>query len=155
MNLRWSIDEHGISARRLVLAGAVTEHADFSFVRALPPTQALALDLEGIEQVNSCGVREWIQFIAELERAQIPFELLRCSPAIVRQLNMVSNFKGTGAVRSIVAPYYCEACGHEEYRVLELSGAGAPRLEETVTCSGCGEPAEFDDIPSTYLAFTE
>ena len=155
MNMRWTLDEDGLGARRLVLAGAVTEHADFSFVRALPPTQALALDLAGIEQVNSCGVREWVQFVSELDRAAIPFELCRCSPAIVRQLCMVSNFKGGGVVRSIVAPYYCEACGHEEHRVVDVLGAEAPEIEEAVACSGCGGQAEFDDIPSTYLAFIE
>jgi len=136
------------------LSGLITEEADFQPLIALEGPGALRLELGGVEQINSCGVREWITFVRQLSRARREFELLRCSPAIVRQLNTISNFCGAGSVRSVMLPYYCIACRHEEHRLLELSDVRLlPTIEDSVVCAGCGGVAEFDDIPGSYLAF--
>ncbi|MCA9548940.1 MAG: hypothetical protein KC933_02825 [Myxococcales bacterium] len=153
MTMRWTIQDD-VLMRRLVLSGDITEAADFSFLGALQGAERVAIKLDGVDQINSCGVREWIHFITELSESGVPCDLERCSPAFVRQLNMISNFSGAAAVRSVVAPYYCETCGHQTSRVLELTeGQAPPAIEERVVCPKCGGEAEFDDLPGTYLAF--
>lgn len=136
------------------VSGAITERADFRALTGLAETAPLRLDLAGVEQINSCGVREWIHFVRRLSGLAHPFELVRCSPAIVRQINMISNFCGSGAVRSVLLPYYCGECGQEELRMLELPAHGQrPEIEQSIACGKCGESAEFDDLPDAYLTF--
>ncbi|MCK6547394.1 hypothetical protein L6R52_16210 [Myxococcota bacterium] len=153
MNLHWTIEEHANFGRTVLLSGCITEEADFLPLTSLSGDDPLRLDLSGVEQINSCGVREWIHFVTCLTRGARPFELLRCSPAIVRQLNMISNFRGGGLIRSVMLPYYCADCSKEQHRLLELNGGAPPPIEDVVTCVSCGGPAEFDDLPNTYMAF--
>jgi DNA-directed RNA polymerase subunit RPC12/RpoP len=113
----------------------------------------VVFDLAGVEQINSCGVREWIYFTRNLAEVDRGFELARCSPAVVRQLNTISNFRGNGSVRSVMLPYYCAGCRREEYTFLDLSGEGDREIAEEIPCPRCGKAMEFDDIPDTYLSF--
>lgn len=154
MTMHWEIDQAPGSSPLVRVSGRITEEADFQTLAAIAQEDTLRLDLQGVEQINSCGVREWIHFVTGLTRVGRKFELVRCSPAIVRQLNMISNFRGGGCVCSVMLPYYCSECGHEEHRLLEIAGPGVqPDIIETIDCTGCGGTAEFDDLPDSYLAF--
>ncbi len=139
--------------QRIQLEGTISEHADFrSIVDAAPDT--LVLDLAHVEQINSCGVREWINFVTDLKRSGKTLELHRCSPAIVRQLNMISNFRGGGKVQSVLAPYFCDACENEITQLVEVGNTDArPEIAETLPCPNCGEDMEFDDLADSYLGF--
>jgi ABC-type transporter Mla MlaB component len=155
--MQWTVEPlPGRDEAELVrISGFITEEADFQPLAALPGKEALCLDLAGVEQINSCGVREWIHFVRLVTKSQRPLELCRCSPAIVRQLNTISNFGGGGTVRSVMLPYYCAACGREEHRLLDLpTTAAPPPIEEVIPCSACQGAMEFDDLPSSYMAFS-
>jgi hypothetical protein len=152
--MRWKVEDLSGHGPCVSLSGTISEEADFTLLAAIGGPEPLRLDLCGVEQINSCGVREWIRFVRTLTQAARPFELHRCSPAMVRQLNTISNFRGPGAVRSVMLPYYCESCEREELRLLEIPEAGevAP-VKECLRCEKCGGTCEFDDIPNNYLAF--
>ena len=151
-NLRWTVSPQ--QQKRLVtLIGAITEESDFKQIVSLEGGEGLSFDLSGVEQINSCGVREWIHFVRKLSEVGRNFEMVRCSPAIVRQLNTIANFRGAGQVRSVMLPYYCPSCRKEELRSLELYSGVAPVIQEEIPCAGCGGIMEFDDIPSTYISF--
>ena len=151
--MSWKVDTQS-GVQRVVITGAITEESDFEPLAALKGGDVLHLDLAGVLQINSCGVREWIHFVRRLGDSAGGFELERCSPAIVRQLNMISNFHGSGAVRSVMLPYYCSACQREELRPFDLPQAGpAGRIEEVLPCPECGGELEFDDLPGSYVAF--
>ena len=152
--LTWKLEELPDHGRVIHLSGFITEEADFRPLVGLDWAAGTKLDLGGIEQINSCGVREWILFVRKLSAAERPFELVRCSPAVVRQLNTISNFRGAGSVSSVLLPYYCAACEQEDLRLLELPDSGAPPpIDEAVACPHCGDTTEFDDLPASYLAF--
>jgi len=154
MTMHWEIDQSPGEDLVVHLSGRITEEADFQTLTAIAQVDTLHLDLEHVEQINSCGVREWIHFVSDLTHGGHRFELVHCSPAIVRQLNMISNFRGGGAVRSVMLPYYCAECGHEEQRALDIPADGTlPPFQDVVVCSECGGSAEFDDMPDSYLAF--
>src|SRR5438105_2558266 len=120
------------------ISGRISENTRFPAVESLASADTLQIDLSGVEQINSCGVREWIRFVTRASRSAVTLELVRCPPAIVRQLNMISNFSGGGSVKSVMLPYYCADCGHEERQLLELSRKDpAPHIEEVIACPGC------------------
>ncbi|MEZ4368388.1 MAG: hypothetical protein R2939_19225 [Kofleriaceae bacterium] len=138
------------------LSGVIDEAAGLDAVLPLAVDARLRLDLGGVTFVNSVGVRDWIHLLAAAAAAGVAIELVRVSEPMVQQLNMIVATRGHAAVRSFVAPYACDACGHEEARLLELAEhgdtlrAGAP---PPAPCPACPSPMAFDDFPERYLAF--
>ena len=63
--LRWTIaaSPEGLLVE---LAGEVDENADFASLRPLL-VGAVELSLGGITRVNSCGVREWVNFVHNMQ----------------------------------------------------------------------------------------
>jgi len=153
MSLTWSIQtpESGPAIARA--SGRVTEGVNFAEVIALAEAGPLALHLTEVSQISSTGVREWILFMRALSEKPHPVELLEVSPTLVRQLNMIANFGGAATIRSVVLPYYCDACGNEQIQILELEGASSADIAAEQPCEACGETAEFDDIAQNYLSF--
>lgn len=137
---------------RVVLKGDLTEDADFSAVLG-HPGRSLVIDLADVRRINSCGVREWVKLLQTLAAEGRKLVLERCSVAMVRQLNQISNFAGAGEIRSLFAPYLCESCGFADQRLLPAAEATVARLDEPVACPGCSAPMVFDDLPAAYLAF--
>ena len=117
---------------------------------------ALAIDTNGVRRINSVGVGEWVRFIRAL--ATIPqLTLARCSPAIVAQLNTISNFRGAARVESVAAPFYCNECDEEQLEIIATHGP-ADNLEALVagsySCKHCGSSdLQFDDLPERYFKF--
>lgn len=151
--LQWKVEQLPDQVRLVVLSGAITEDADLRALAALDGTGPLSFDMAAVDQINSCGVREWIQFVRKLADAERGFELVRCSPAIVRQLNTIANFRGGGQVRSVMLPYYCPSCRNEAHRPLELDDDAPREIPEELSCPTCASVMEFDDISATYLSF--
>lgn len=150
--LSWQLRERpGLTI--VEFTGEIDENADFTELkkRLRGP---VVFQLAEIRRINSCGVREWVNFVRDLPVVtELTFS--HCSPAIVTQLNMIFNFRGTAKVRSFYAPYICEACGHEEDKLLDVQSqfpGGKFRAPE-FTCEKCGAAMEFDDLPERYLSF--
>ena len=147
-SLSWNIEDKNGTAR-VSLAGELTENSNLGTLLEKLGGPAV-FDLSGINRINSPGVREWINFVNAL---RIPFSLERCSVAFVNQLNMISNFRGQGEVRSVFAPYYCSSCNREENRLIDKGPNAAAQLETPMKCPSCGADMEFDDLPDAFLAF--
>lgn len=137
---------------RVTLHGDLTEHADLTPVRDLT-TAAIAFDLRALRRINSCGVREWIRLMDALRAAGRAVRLERCSVSFVNQMNMIVNFIGDARVVSFYAPYLCAHCDQEFVEACEVPDDGDPALQATTPCPRCGEAADFDDLPDTYLTF--
>jgi hypothetical protein len=139
---------------RVELRGEIDENADFSDL-----CQALRgdveLGLEGITRINSCGVREWVNFVRGLPEVHHLW-FARCSPTVVLQLNAIYNFRGSARVRSFMAPYVCAACHADEYQLLDVSvhfGDQCRRPAGIVPPTGAGAPvAGGDAARSAHLA---
>jgi hypothetical protein len=145
--------ENAGGATRASLAGDITEDSEFGPVMN-GNADTLILDLGDIRRINSTGVREWIKFVTGVHKAGRKLVLERCSVAIVQQLNMISNFRGSGHVRSILAPYYCENCDAGHLHLVDLE-QGTPELEMSLPCPKCKQPMEFDEVWESYLAFRD
>ncbi len=144
--------EHQGDKARVALVGSVTETADLSRILTSVPRHVV-LDLAGIRRVNSSGVLLWIAFLRDIKRMGATITLERCSPAVVAQLNSVSSFRGGSEVRSVLAPYDCSRCGHEQFREILLGSSALQQLTAPATCERCGAPCSLDDIPEHFLAF--
>jgi anti-anti-sigma regulatory factor len=134
--------------------GEIDENADFAELRRRLKGEVV-FHLAEVRRINSCGVREWVNFVRELPSVgELVFT--HCSPAIVTQLNMIFNFRGDAKVRSFLAPYICEACGVEEEKLLDAKTHFPDRnalVPPEFKCDKCSGKMEFDDLPERYLAF--
>jgi hypothetical protein len=136
------------------LAGTIDETTD---ALALVPSGAdmVVFDLDGVRRITSYGVLQWVKALKDLRARYYGF--MRCRPSIVRQFNMVAGFGKHGELLSIYLPYFCEGCDQEFETLLDLRADYV--LAQTSSppdsrCSRCGEVAEFDDVPKSYMAFS-
>lgn len=116
----------------------------------------LGLDLHGVRSVSSFGVRAWIQYLSDVARELDALYLLRASPRINDQLNMVVGFDAGGLLLSFESFYICDACGSETPALfdVQLDRDAFDRLEAPPRqCQACGLPAKLDDDPSILFEY--
>lgn len=151
--LSWRIKERpGFTS--VEFFGEIDENADFTELRRRLKGNAV-FHLAEVRRINSCGVREWVNFVRDLPGVT-ELTFTHCSPAIVTQLNMIYNFRGMAKVRSFLAPYVCESCNHEEEKLLDVQTHFPNRDFRRVPdfkCDRCSATMEFDDLPERYLSF--
>lgn len=112
--------------------------------------------LEEINNFNSCGIREWIYLIRDIEGLG-KLKFTRCSVTMIDQINMVPDSLGKGRVESFFAPYYCN-CSDEVNRLVvveenlaQLQAKQAPDFK----CEKCGNALQFDALEESYFLFAE
>jgi anti-anti-sigma regulatory factor len=136
------------------LGGVIDEDNELSDLVEKIPNGTAVIDLGEIERINSCGVRDWVNWLSKLENNGTRSVLVECSPAIVAQINLVNNFTGGGVVKSFYVPYFCPECDEEKVLLVEASDMGPPPHEPpTCRCDECDLVMDFDDMPDSYFAF--
>lgn len=131
------------------LAGQIDEDADLS--QLATAKKKITFDLDGVELINSCGIRDWVSFQNNLsDDCSIVYK--NCPQVIVEQLNIIKGFiKEGGIVESFYAPYYNEA-KDEEVKILikpaEVVDSKAPSKKDNE-----GNELEFDEIELQYFNF--
>lgn len=148
-NLKISV-ERGTDHQEVIFQGAIDEDADFSELSGLS-TGKIIFNLEGVESINSCGIREWIKYQDTIADGTI-LVYRKCPQVVVEQMNIVNGFvrKG-GEIESFYAPYYDEE-NDEEVKLLitpmQVVGGKAPEMKNAQ-----GSILEFDDIEAQYFNF--
>ncbi|HEU0029698.1 MAG TPA: hypothetical protein VFQ53_03625 [Kofleriaceae bacterium] len=136
------------------LGGVIDEDNELANLVEQIPHGTAVIDLGEIERINSCGVRDWVNWLSKLEGNGTRSVLVECSPAIVAQINLVNNFTGSGVVKSFYVPYFCPECDEEKVLLVETSDMGPPPHEPpTCRCDECDLVMDFDDMPDSYFAF--
>ncbi len=140
----------------LKLRGVVDEDNELTSIEGQLSAGVTVLDLADIERINSCGVRDWVNWLGRIEKIGARLVFVNCSPAIVAQMNLVHNFSASGIVKSFYAPYFCPRCNKERLLRLETKDlvhqtpiTSAP----TCRCDDCDGPMDFDDMEESYFAF--
>ena len=114
----------------------------------------LLIDMAEIERINSCGVRDWVNWLNQIQALGIVVILLRCSPSVVSQANMVTNFASDAFIHSFYAPYVHPDTGDEQSVLLftedlrQNQPIKAPKI-----FNENGEELEFDEFEESYFAF--
>ena len=136
------------------LGGVIDEDNELGELVDKIPTGTAVIDLGEIERINSCGVRDWVNWLSKLESNGTRSVLVECSPAIVAQINLVNNFTGSGVVKSFYVPYFCPECDEEKVLLVDAGDMGPPPHEPpTCRCDECDLVMDFDDMPDSYFAF--
>lgn len=148
--LRWSV-VRGAEGTELSLSGPIDELSDFdALFDAIPPGQVVKIDLSQVHRISSVGVRVWITFMDKLKAHDLPAMLVGCSVCIVRQMSMISQFRGHGVVRSVHAPYYCVRCNKEQLRLIDMSADITAQLRAPVRCPTCDAELALDEEEGLY-----
>ena len=114
----------------------------------------LLIDMAEIERINSCGVRDWVNWLNQIQALGVAVILLRCSPVVVSQANMVANFAADSFIHSFYAPYVHPDTGDEQSVLLftedirQNQPIRAPKI-----FNESGEELEFDEFEESYFAF--
>ncbi|MCG8424348.1 MAG: hypothetical protein MJE77_41175 [Proteobacteria bacterium] len=136
------------------LSGVIDEDNELADLNDKIPEGTVIIDLGDVERINSCGVRDWVNWLSRVEQGNTNVVLVECSPAIVAQINLVNNFTGNGAVKSFYVPYFCPECDEEKVLLVETADMGPPPHEPpTCRCDECDLVMDFDDMPDSYFAF--
>jgi anti-anti-sigma regulatory factor len=136
------------------LSGVIDEDNELTDLVDKIPAGTAVIDLGEVERINSCGVRDWVNWLSKIESNSSDVVLVECSPAIVAQINLVNNFTGNGVVKSFYVPYFCPECDEEKVLLCEASDMGPPPHEPpTCRCDECDLVMDFDDMPDSYFAF--
>ena len=136
------------------LSGVIDEDNELADLTENIPGSMVVIELGEVERINSCGVRDWVNWLSALEAKGADIVLIKCSPAIVAQINLVNNFTGNGSVKSFYVPYFCPECDEEKVLLSEAAEMGPPPHEPPVCrCDGCDLVMDFDDMPDSYFAF--
>lgn len=133
-----------------VFEGQIDEDSNFSSLEGIT-ADVMVFDLEKVNLINSCGIRDWIEFQKALS-PNMKLIYRKCPQVIVEQLNIVKGFiRQNSEVESFYAPYFNEA-KDEEIKVLltpsQIKDGMAPLLKDAD-----GNELEFDEIEAQYFSF--
>jgi anti-anti-sigma regulatory factor len=146
--------QHRADVSYVKLGGVIDEDNELAELVDKIPVGTAVIDLGEVERINSCGVRDWVNWLAKLEQHGTRSVLVECSPSIVAQINLVNNFTGNGVVKSFYVPYFCPECDEEKVLLVEATDMGPPPHEPpTCRCDECDLVMDFDDMPDSYFAF--
>lgn len=150
-----TVEERRNGAKLMKLAGTLDDSSELLGMVDRVGGGEVIINLAGVERINSTGVRDWVAWLAMLEARGVKPTLIACSPAIVRQLNLVKNFAGCAVVKSFQAPYHCAPCGRDKLFLVNVSDMRGRRTPPPCTCDDCGAAMKLADESGTYFAFVE
>ena len=139
------------------LAGTIDEDNELLPLASRIRGDTVIIDLAAVQDINNCGVRNWVKWREEIQARAIAIVLIECSPAIVAKLNSVSNFNAGGYLKSFYVPFFCRTCEMEKAILVdmdELRGEGAVRAP-TCRCDACDGIMAFDDMEESYFSFVK
>lgn len=117
----------------------------------------LHFNLSQIGNFNSCGIREWIHFLNEIEKISRTLSFDGCSVAVVDQVNMVPDTARGVAITSFFAPYFCEDHGEMvlEIKVKDQLKYLRSKVAPVLVCPECQNELEFDALEESYFLFCD
>ncbi|MBU1219612.1 STAS domain-containing protein [Myxococcota bacterium] len=141
----------------VTIIGIIDEDNNLEEIADRTGSGTVLLNLSHVERINSCGVRDWVNWLGKIESKGARVVLLECSPAIVAQINLVSNFTSKSVIQSFFAPYYCQSCDKEKVLLIESSTMKNIREPKAPIsrCDECDAVMEFDDMEESYFAFLQ
>lgn len=137
------------------LAGRMDEDMDLEKIKAVSEPQ-VNFDFKEVESINSCGIRDWINFLGEIPKSHgIIYK--NCPQVIIEQMNMVKGFLPSNSkIESFFAPFFCEACEHEEKILLTPEQINDKKAPHDISCPKCSSVGmDFDAIAAQYFHFLD
>jgi hypothetical protein len=138
------------SIAKFSITGAINENFHFEdYEKIFQPI--IQIDLEKVTSINSCGLRDLINFLNNFENKKIIY--YNCPKIFIGQLNRVKGILPENCkVLSFYAPYYSSNLDKEiDLKVFstEIIDGKAPQKNDPET----GEELVFDENESIYFRF--
>ena len=140
----------------LRFAGVIDEDFNGQRLTQSISGHTLVIDLAGVRRISSYGIAQWSEFVRGVAKRTDQIFLVACSPKVMDQLNLVSDFAGAARLHSFLAPYRCDYCSHEAVRLIQLDHDWEvirTRNPPEYPCGSCGHTMVFDDDPKVYLSY--
>jgi CheY-like chemotaxis protein len=147
----WQVAFEG-STQIVSLSGVLRADSDLEPLRQLKGD--VVFRLREFRRIGSDSVQRWIDLVRQMSGARITLE--ECPIAFVHQANLITNLLDRQTVRSLYAPYACDACGLDEEKLLDVArdlGGGKLQRAPEQKCSACSRPLTFDELPDRYFSF--
>nr|ASV46923.1 serine/threonine protein kinase [uncultured bacterium] len=114
------------------------------------------LELSGVTEVTSSGVRRWMDAIGTLVAKASSITLLHAPPCVVDQLNLVAGFGACTQLISVLAPYQCDRCERSALRHVELARHADVLARDEApaqSCSRCGAALVLSEQPEEFFDY--
>ncbi len=132
------------------LSGQIDEDADLSKLDFSGASE-IEFDLENITLINSCGIRDWVEYQKRIPD-QVKIVYSKCPQVIIEQINIIKGFiREGGIVKSFYAPYYDEN-NDQEVKIL-ITPSEVVDLKAPEKKNDDGDILEFDEIELQYFNF--
>ena len=137
----------------VTITGRIDENFSLSRLK-LSDVGEITFDLNGLNFINSMGIRDWIKLIQGLAHVKLKFVL--CPKVFIDQLNMVQGFvHNNSQVMSFYVPYFSEEDSTERNllftRGIEFDDSWVkPPLQ---VLSESGKEMKIDVIEKKYFKF--
>ncbi len=134
------------------IIGIIDEDTDFQTC-PIAEAKEIHLKLKDIKSINSCGIREWIKWLAQNPMAKTFW--YECPKVIVDQINLVDGFLPPNSlVESFFVPYFNEE-SEEEKQMLFTRGKefSDSNLQSPEVKDSSGNLMEMDVIEAKYFKF--
>jgi len=136
------------------LCGVIDEDNNLLGVLPRLTRPVVVVAMREVARINSCGVRDWVNWMSAVESAGKKVVLYECSPSVVSQINLVANFAGKALVESFLAPYFCASCDAERFRLIQTRRlAGERPRAPRALCDECDSLMALDEVEESYFSF--
>lgn len=146
----------GGGAEYVTLSGVLDEDNELeSLADKLATSKSIVVLLLGrVERINEVGATAFADFLDGIRERRARVVLVDCSPAVVAQLNALTESWSGLAIKSFEAPYFCPECDEPRTIVCEATNFdGPPPSPPVKRCPECDYVMQFDDDAGTYFAF--
>lgn len=120
----------------------INELADsFDAMGSLLETRSVIFDCEGIEKVNSIGVRHWLGFLDKLSKVHV-FRFRNCGESFMDSALMIPGFTRNAPIDSFYVTLSCPDCSNESRMYISVA-ENKSHGNDKMTCEKCGNQMEY------------
>ena len=156
MSLHYQVETVEQDIVKIVLDGGITVESSEVLGEILKNVKCskCIFNLKSINQIDSLGIRSWIQFMESFApNREIEFE--ECCPSVVMQINMIPEFRMGAKVRSVYGEFTCPACEKEQWKRIHPLDDYEQAMKQLVeqNCEACGNQVELDVDEESFFCF--
>ena len=104
------------------------------------PDDSIALNLAGVTEMSSVGVKKWVDAIRELQTQNKRIEYQECPELFIDQCNMVSELHEGVEIASFTVTFECEECDEYVTETFITKDLDLEDLPPSVLCPSCQDP---------------
>ena len=94
----------------LIIDKVMDTNVDYPNPSALDSAKQLVVNFVNVRILRSVGIKDFVNFIQEVKKIEeIEIVYKNCPPLVVKVMDMIPEFSSDVVIRSIMAPFYCEA----------------------------------------------